>query len=302
MADAHDQTISTSAILRTVLTTTDLRQVQEILTAEMAQQKIQALIKGTNLDRVCNRIYELAERGDQETRLTAAAVLGRLAAVARGREAQVFARLPEMLAFEPPSLDALRLLVRFIMKKAGIEPENPDRVRIQRKLELTIRDHKETLFNEGFVTIALPEIDDVMIELEEYRSLDQVKSFGISLKKTMQEILEKVDDSWTDWIVADPGRYLTVVLTGGGANLPMVRELAEGEMTVRGKKIRLVPSLAFPKWLNDDYPELEHDYPRIAVSLGGARRRLIERGGAATIAGGGVKTTPTLGGYYQKGS
>ncbi|MDV2161212.1 hypothetical protein [Burkholderia pseudomallei] len=195
-----------------------------------------------------------------------------------------------------------RLLVRFIMKKAGIEPENPDRVRIQRKLELTIRDHKETLFNEGFVTIALPEIDDVMIELDEYRSLDQVKSFGISLRKTMQEILEKVDDSWTDWIVADPGRYLTVVLTGGGANLPMVRELAEGEMTVRGKKIRLVPSLAFPKWLNDDYPELEHDYPRIAVSLGGARRRLIERGGAATIAGGGVKTTPTLGGYYQKGS
>ncbi|CAK0081797.1 Uncharacterised protein [Burkholderia pseudomallei] len=195
-----------------------------------------------------------------------------------------------------------RLLVRFILKKSGIEPENPDRVRIQRKLELTIRDHKETLFNEGFVTIALPEIDDVMIELEEYRSLDQVKSFGISLKKTMQEILEKVDDSWTDWIVADPGRYLTVVLTGGGANLPMVRELAEGEMTVRGKKIRLVPSLTFPKWLNDDYPELEHDYPRIAVSLGGARRRLIERGGAATIAGGGVKTTPTLGGYYQKGS
>lgn len=195
-----------------------------------------------------------------------------------------------------------RLLVRFIMKKAGIEPENPDRVRIQRKLELTIRDHKETLFNEGFVTIALPEIDDVMIELDEYRSLDQVKSFGISLKKTMQEILEKVDDSWTDWIVAEPGRYLTVVLTGGGANLPMVRELAEGEMAVRGKKIRLVPSLAFPKWLNDDYPELEHDYSRIAVSLGGARRRLIERGGVATIAGGGVKTTPTLGGYYQKGS
>lgn len=195
-----------------------------------------------------------------------------------------------------------RLLVRFIMKKAGIEPDNPDRVRIQRKLELTIRDHKETLFNEGFVTIALPEIDEVMIELEEYRSLDQVKSFGISLKKTMQEILEKVDDSWTDWIVADPSRYLTVVLTGGGANLPMVRELAEGAMMVRGKTIRLVPALAIPKWLNDDYPELEHDYPRIAVSLGGARKRLIQRGGSAAIAGGGVTTTPTLGGYYQKGS
>ncbi|AJZ58462.1 hypothetical protein OI25_2936 [Paraburkholderia fungorum] len=195
-----------------------------------------------------------------------------------------------------------RLLVRFILKKAGIEPDNPDRVRIQRKLELTIRDHKETLFNEGFVTIAMPEIDDVMIELDEYRSMDQVKSFGISLKKTMQDILEKVDDSWTDWIVAEPGRYLTVVLTGGGANLPMVRELAEGEMTVRGKRFKLVPSLAFPKWLSDDYPEFEQDYPRIAVSLGGARRRLIERGGSATIAGGGVKTPPTLGGYFQKGS
>ncbi|KGV21709.1 hypothetical protein [Burkholderia pseudomallei] len=109
MADAHDQTISTSAILRTVLSATDLRQVQEIFTAEMAQQRMQALIKGANLDRVCDRIYELAERGDQETRLTAAAVLGRLAAVAtKKREPQVFGRLPEMLVLEPPSLDVLK--------------------------------------------------------------------------------------------------------------------------------------------------------------------------------------------------
>jgi len=86
-----------------------LRQVQEIFTAEMAQQRMQALIKGANLDRVCDRIYELAKRGDQETRLTAAAVLGRLAAVAtKKREPQVFGRLSEMLAFEPPSLDVLK--------------------------------------------------------------------------------------------------------------------------------------------------------------------------------------------------
>ncbi|WP_321865368.1 hypothetical protein [Paraburkholderia tropica] len=108
MADAHDHGTNTGAILRSVLGATDLRKVQEILTAEMAQQKIQALIKGANLDRVCDRIYDLAERGDQETRLAAAAVLGRLAAVARSRESQVFGRLPQMLAAEPPTLDTLK--------------------------------------------------------------------------------------------------------------------------------------------------------------------------------------------------
>ncbi|WP_321865369.1 hypothetical protein [Paraburkholderia tropica] len=194
-----------------------------------------------------------------------------------------------------------RLLVGFILKKAGITTDHPDCVKIQRKLELSIRDYKETLFNESFVTIPLPEFGDPMIELEEFRQLNQVVSFGDSLKRTMQQILEQVDDSWTDWIMADPQRHLTVALTGGGASLPMVKDLTKGNITVRGKSIRLVPSVPFPGWLHDDYPELEADYSRIAVSLGGARKRLIERSGTASVAAGGVRTTPKLGGYYQKG-
>ncbi|GAA0685426.1 hypothetical protein GCM10009104_08770 [Marinobacterium maritimum] len=82
----------------------DLREVNALLTRVMAKQKIQALIKDSNLTTVCDAVMDLALMGDgndAENRLLAAAVLGRLSAVARGRENEVFARLPELYD-EPP--------------------------------------------------------------------------------------------------------------------------------------------------------------------------------------------------------
>jgi hypothetical protein len=194
-----------------------------------------------------------------------------------------------------------KLLIACILRKANIPLSHPDGVTIQRKLELSIRDLKETLFNEESVLIALPELDELTISLSEFQELAAVAQFGASLKQTMQEILERIDESWIDWVLADSSRYLTIVLTGGGAGLPMVRELAEGSISVRGKQIRLVPARSFPSWLQDDYPDLEPEYARIAVSLGGARKKLIARGGAASITGGGIRATPRLGGFYTKG-
>ena len=81
----------------------------------------------------------------------------------------------------------------------------------------------------------------------------------------------------------------------------MVKALAEGEIEVHGKKLKLVQTKEFPTWLEEEYPDLETDYPRIAVSLGGARKRIIDSGGVARITAGGNSSSPTLGGYYTKG-
>lgn len=88
----------------------DLREVNNLLTQSMAHQKVQALIKEDNLSLVCNAVMDLALMGDgneDENRLISAAILGRLSAVARGRESIVFTRLDELFESRPLPIDTL---------------------------------------------------------------------------------------------------------------------------------------------------------------------------------------------------
>lgn len=84
-----------------------LHELNDLLTQLMAKQQIQALIKDANLDVVVDSIIQLSSDTDGEKKLLVAAMLGRLAAVARGRESQVYKRLNEVITDEPPSLDTL---------------------------------------------------------------------------------------------------------------------------------------------------------------------------------------------------
>ncbi len=187
-----------------------------------------------------------------------------------------------------------RILIELIIKKSGITSDDRMWVNVRSALELQIRDLKESLFNDGFVFVSLMNGTEVEIELSEFLQLDAVASFGKNLKKTMVEILESVDASWINWVLADPKRKLVVALTGGGAELPMVRVLAEGEIQVNGQNVPVARALSFPPWLRELDENLEADYPRVAVSLGGARRRLIQRGGPSRITGGDGTPPPTL--------
>lgn len=195
-----------------------------------------------------------------------------------------------------------RILIEFILRKAGITSTDPEAVVARSKLELNIRDYKETLFNEQFVFVALTSSKDVEVELAEFLDLEAVKGFGKSLRDAMQDILESVDHSVVDWVLANPSRYLTVALTGGGATLPMVMELARTPLTIRGRVVPVRAALPFPTWLQTEYTELEDDFARIAVSLGGARQRLVQRGTGASVLGGDLAHPPKLGGYYQRGN
>lgn len=186
------------------------------------------------------------------------------------------------------------LLKGLILKKAGIDSESPVWIYSNWELEKNIRDYKETLFNEESVFVHLSKGDDVDIYLGEFLELEGVRQFEKTLGNTMQEILERVHHTWIDWVSVHPRRYLTVVLTGGGASLPMVKSLAKGTIPVNGVDIRVEPAKAFPTWLEDDYYDLEDDYPRIAVSLGGARKKLIQDAGTATLTAGGVTGKPIL--------
>jgi hypothetical protein len=83
----------------------DLQTLDGLLTQAMAERKIQGLIKERNLETVIGRVLELAEDVEQE--LLAAAILGRLAAVARGRERVIFDRASDVVTVEPASIETL---------------------------------------------------------------------------------------------------------------------------------------------------------------------------------------------------
>lgn len=189
-----------------------------------------------------------------------------------------------------------QLLKSTIIKELGIASDHPSRINVIWDLDKNIRNYKETLFNENEVFVHIKELNiDVEIKLEDFLDIPQVRKFGDNLRKKMIEIMEGVSSAFSNWVVQDPTRRLVVVLTGGGASLPMVKELAQGGINVHGLNVPLAPAKSFPTWLAKDHAGLEKDYPRIAVALGGARKRIIKSNGTMSTTAGYGNARPTLG-------
>lgn len=89
-----------------VLNARDLRSLNDLLTESMKSQQHQELIRDDQLEKVVNRIVLIANCSTEEE-LFASAVLGRLAAVARGREATVYSTIDQLFSDLPPSIETL---------------------------------------------------------------------------------------------------------------------------------------------------------------------------------------------------
>ncbi|MCY3540827.1 MAG: hypothetical protein OXH31_02825 [Gammaproteobacteria bacterium] len=183
------------------------------------------------------------------------------------------------------------VLMGLILKSCGIDPEQGIPSLVQWKLQRNIREFKEEIFEKGLIEISLPEGYETSITLDQFLQTLGVKNFKNALDRKMIDILESIDGNWVNLIGPSKKiRYLTVALTGGGASLPMVRELADRQVTIRGKQIKVVPAKPVPTWLEEAHSELELDYPSIAVSLGGARKKLIRQAGTVSSIGGEAST------------
>jgi len=190
------------------------------------------------------------------------------------------------------------LLMHYVLSKSQVDAENPIWTNLSGALKREIRSFKETLFRENEVIIPLFNSATVEVKLQEFLDLEPVQQFEKDIKETIKKIFEVVDSSW---IRSIPDSRLGVILTGGGAQLPMIRKAANDAIMTRHGMIKLQEAIQFPNWMAEDYPELEDDYPRIAVSLGGAREHLVEKVKDAKITAGDIKQTPTLGGYFVTG-
>ncbi|WP_299196096.1 hypothetical protein [uncultured Amphritea sp.] len=192
-----------------------------------------------------------------------------------------------------------KLLTEYILHKGAVTYDDPLYLNIRGALSLEIRHYKEALFRDHSLYVTLFGGETVVeVELEEFLQLESVQSFGNALRSCMLEILETIDPTW---LRTAPFGGMGVALTGGGAELPMVQDLARDTLQVQGIELRLKQTASFPAWLEEEHHHLKDDYSRVAVSLGGAREQYIMSSGTSYTTGERYATV-TLDGYYTKGN
>ena len=162
------------------------------------------------------------------------------------------------------------LLKFFVLKEGNIDHQAEEGNQALQSLSGVIRTYKETLFREGIVEIGVNGIN-ILVDKEEFINSRGVGEFTRLLKDKFVAVLSSLGGGYIDFLA----KYgLNVVLTGGGAEMPMLSSLAAGVIEVNGKKIMRKASPMVPEWIEEKYPQFASQYLQLAVSIGGAARVL----------------------------
>jgi molecular chaperone HscA len=167
-----------------------------------------------------------------------------------------------------------RLLLQIVARAHGSSDELV-RKRIETVLRLTgLRSLKERLFITGELQVTLDTTDQtVALTLDEFLANEQVKGVVSEIEKALQRFLSSVDNSWSS--VTDNAQ---IVITGGGANMPNIRALADRVWDVAGKRVKFKPADPVPTFIAESFSEdFQREYPQLAVAIGGVLPVLDEK-------------------------
>jgi len=183
-----------------------------------------------------------------------------------------------------------------ILKQANVHKGDPSYDRVNAALQLRIREYKERLFSEKSLTYALENDATGRIQLEIFLETEEVKAFGKLLSDKFSEVLNAASATFYERL-AEGG--LSVVMTGGGATLPMVKSLAEERSIVHGFSLYrrgapLVPDIHSEK--------LGNEYPQLAVAIGGASPELPKEFSELSEMPGLARMRWKVGGFFTKGT
>lgn len=182
------------------------------------------------------------------------------------------------------------MLLNLILNKEKVDSKDSAGSVIAADLRRKIRLLKETLFKTESLDYILSDGTSGRITLAEFLADEVVKRFALGVEKGFKEALDKVDETWLQWL-AKEGVKLNVVLTGGSSRLPMMQSLATGYVEVKGHRIVRRASDAKPRWMDDAPEELNTVYPQLAVAIGGAAEVLPDELFGPNRFAGGVKTS-----------
>ena len=182
------------------------------------------------------------------------------------------------------SLDS-RLLEQLLDRAhLGEDPDLRERMREGLRLK-GVRQMKERLFQTGLLRETLPNDETVELTQEQFLASEAVQSFENKICGEIENLLRDVDESW--YAAAKQGG-LTFVLTGGGCNLPMIRDLKDRRWMIGGDTIKCRLATDVPDFVSERFGvEFANEYPQLAVAMGGAMPlRLDERHALLKWAGG----------------
>jgi hypothetical protein len=150
-----------------------------------------------------------------------------------------------------------------------------------------LRRLKEQMFINGKLELTLVNDQSVSIELEEFLRDDRVMAVGREIEKAMSRFLGSVDLTWrgaTD--------NALMVLTGGGARLPMIKALQVQPWEIAGRRLVFRPTPEVPEFIATTFDtDFQREYPQLAVAIGGAlpiideKDMLVEWWGGASSPG-----------------
>ena len=114
----------------------------------------------------------------------------------------------------------------FILEKAHLRPGQTDYEFASSRLALEIRQTKEALIRAGEVDVVLSNSSRIKVTRGEFLASDAVQDFSRLLSDRLAGVLARADASWLKAVASFErvGRdYITLVLTGGGSALPVVK-------------------------------------------------------------------------------
>jgi len=159
-----------------------------------------------------------------------------------------------------------------ILKKAEIQSHDSEYPYIIQHLRMQLRTLKEDLFRDGYCNVNLVNGSRVRIELDDFLRQSSVNAFEKKLAEKFDDVLKVVGKGIAKRFGPDG---LSVVLTGGGATLPMVKKLASGTHSIHNVQIKKDEVPLVPEDFEYDN-ELATVYPQLAVALGGTMPFLID--------------------------
>lgn len=182
--------------------------------------------------------------------------------------------IPDTIKYLPQAGNRVdELLKLHVLELEGVDIASPEGRHNADFLDSTIRLHKEALLRDGTVAVPMANKSRVMVDRQAFLESPRVEALTRLLESELAAVLECVNDGYLD-LMRDT--HLNVVLTGGGATLPMIQRLATGVIEVRSRKIMRRAAPKVPSWVTESYPQFESQYPQLAVAIGGANPDLPE--------------------------
>ena len=136
-----------------------------------------------------------------------------------------------------------------------------------------LRRLKEQMFINGRLELTLVNDQSVSIEAEEFLQHEQVRGLGAQIEKAITRFFSSVNPSWQ----AATERPM-IVLTGGGANLPMIKDLQKKPWEIGEGKLVFKSARNVPDFVAETFDtDFQREYPQLAVAIGGALPTISEK-------------------------